>query len=86
MPEGSIAGRLKRMVRIGAQALAALFAVASAPPVSAQQPQRIVAVGDLHGDFKAWQDIARAAGVMNAKGHWAGGRTVLVQMGDMTDR
>jgi hypothetical protein len=56
-------------------------------PVSAQKaPARIVAVGDLHGDFAAWQDIARDAGLIDSSGHWAGGKTVLVQMGDITDR
>jgi hypothetical protein len=56
-------------------------------PVSAQKlPARIVAVGDLHGDYSAWQDIARDAGLIDARGHWAGGKTVLVQMGDITDR
>ena len=86
MPEGSIAGRLKRVIRIAARAFAAIIVVATIPPVMAQQPQRIVAVGDLHGDFKAWQDIARAAGISNARGHWTGGKTVLVQLGDVTDR
>ena len=55
-------------------------------PALAAPPQRIVAVGDLHGDYAAWQNIARAAGVIDASGHWAGGKTVLVQMGDITDR
>lgn len=47
---------------------------------------RIVAVGDLHGDFAAWRAIARAAGLMDAAGHWAGGDTVFVQAGDVVDR
>lgn len=59
--------------------------VAAAPaPLAA--PQRIVAVGDLHGDFIAWTAIARAAGLTDARGHWAGGRTILVQTGDVVDR
>jgi hypothetical protein len=60
----------------------------SAPSLGAapSRPQRIVAVGDLHGDYSAWQDIARAAGLIDAAGHWAGGKTILVQMGDITDR
>jgi hypothetical protein len=49
-------------------------------------PGRIIAVGDLHGDFQAWQTIARAAGVMDQRGHWSAGNTTLVQMGDVTDR
>ena len=85
MPEGASAARLKRIVRIAIQALAAL-SLSMTSPALAQQPQRIIAVGDLHGDFAAWQDIARGAGIMNAKGHWAAGKTILVQMGDVTDR
>jgi hypothetical protein len=73
------------MVRIAALALAALSGIL-ASPATAAPPQRIVAVGDLHGDYSAWQDIARAAGLIDASGHWAGGKTVLVQMGDITDR
>ena len=62
-------------------------ALISAPAsAAAQQPQRIVAVGDLHGDGQAWLTIARAAGVIDARGHWSGGKTVLVQLGDITDR
>ena len=57
-----------------------------AMPVRAAEPRRIVAVGDLHGDHDAWQAIARASGVMDAKGRWGGGKTVLVQMGDIVDR
>ena len=55
---------------------------ASAQPAS----QRIVAVGDLHGDNDAWLAIARAARVIDGKGRWAGGRTILVQVGDIVDR
>ena len=57
-----------------------------AAPAPAASPPRIVAVGDLHGDHDAWQAIARAAGIMDRKGHWAGGRTTFVQMGDIVDR
>jgi len=49
-------------------------------------PARIVAVGDLHGDYDAWEAIARAAGVVDAKGRWAGGKATLVQLGDVPDR
>jgi hypothetical protein len=55
-------------------------------PVEAQKTQRIIAVGDLHGDLQAWLTIAKAAGVMSPDGHWAGGSTTLVQLGDIADR
>lgn len=59
----------------------AVPAVATAAPV-----HRIVAVGDLHGDFAAWRDIARAARLIDGKGSWIGGDAVLVQTGDVVDR
>ena len=43
-------------------------------------------MGDLHGDYEAWQTIARSAGLIDGAGHWAAGKTILVQMGDITDR
>ncbi len=49
-------------------------------------PGRIVAIGDLHGDWSAWRDIARDAGLVDANGSWTGGSTVLVQTGDVPDR
>lgn len=49
-------------------------------------PHRIVAIGDLHGDFEAWRAIAAAAGVADSKGRWTGGNATLVQMGDVVDR
>jgi len=63
---------------------AALILPAAAPAEPA--PSRIVAVGDIHGDNDAWLAIARAARLIDAKGRWAGGQTVLVQLGDVVDR
>lgn len=73
-------------------AAAALFcaSLASAQPTSAPAPApappRVVAIGDLHGDFAAWTAIAKAAGLVDAKGRWAGGKTILIQTGDVVDR
>jgi hypothetical protein len=85
MSKGLKLGLRAWIVRIAATALAALSAAMPAPAL-AQQPQRIIAVGDLHGDYQAWLTIARAAGLINNRGHWAGGKTILVQLGDVTDR
>lgn len=69
------------------QLFAAAFGLAAlTTPAQAPQPERIVAVGDLHGDYSVWRDIAGAAGIVDARGHWAGGRTTLVQTGDFADR
>lgn len=60
-------------------------ASASAPAPSAA-PARIVAIGDLHGDYEAWRAILQAARLTDARGRWSGGAATLVQTGDVTDR
>ena len=72
-------------------ALAAAASLAAQPVQASQssrasQPQRIVAVGDLHGDFDAWREIALSARVIDPRNHWAGGKSILVQLGDIVDR
>lgn len=67
-------------------AVALATPAAAIPPYVPPPTPRIVAVGDLHGDFAVWQAIARAAGLIDAQGHWSGGATLLVQLGDITDR
>jgi hypothetical protein len=48
--------------------------------------ERIVAVGDLHGDFDHYLATLRAAGLVDGKGKWTGGAAHLVQTGDIPDR
>jgi calcineurin-like phosphoesterase family protein len=48
--------------------------------------ERIVAVGDVHGAYDRFVGILRAAGVIDSRARWTGGRTVLVQTGDVLDR
>ena len=48
--------------------------------------ERIVAVGDLHGDFEGYADVLEAAGIRDRDGNWIGGAAHLVQTGDITDR
>jgi Calcineurin-like phosphoesterase len=47
---------------------------------------RIVAVGDIHGDYEAFVSILRLAGVIDKSNKWIGGDTHLVQTGDAVDR
>ena len=75
-----------RQLLILLAALAGLFAAPAVAGANDPPVHRIVAVGDLHGDYEAWEAIARQAGLINEKGHWAGGKTTLVQLGDITDR
>lgn len=53
---------------------------------SKAQPQRIVVVGDVHGDAKQLKTQLRQAGLIDRRQRWAGGDSVLVQLGDLTDR
>ncbi len=74
------------MFRQFAGLISLLLATLLPAPLAAAAPQRIVAVGDLHGDYQAWLTIARAAGLIDAGNRWAGGKTIFVQLGDVTDR
>jgi hypothetical protein len=48
--------------------------------------ERVVAVGDVHGDVDALKDVLRLAGLIDEKGKWSGGKAHLVQTGDIPDR
>jgi hypothetical protein len=52
----------------------------------AQQATRIVAIGDVHGDLPQLETLLRQTGLIDAKHNWSGGRTHLVQIGDIPDR
>jgi len=56
------------------------------PPCEFDHVDRIVAIGDVHGAYDRFVEILRAAGVVDARQRWAGGRTHLVQLGDVVDR
>lgn len=47
---------------------------------------RIVAIGDLHGDFASASKAFELAGATDEKGSWIGGTLVVVQTGDQLDR
>jgi len=48
--------------------------------------ERVVAIGDLHGDYGQYIKVMQSAGLLDKKGKWSGGKTHLVQTGDLTDR
>lgn len=47
---------------------------------------RVVAVGDVHGDFDALHQSLKLGGLVNEEGKWIGGNATLVQTGDVLDR
>jgi hypothetical protein len=62
-----------------------------AAPTAADTPTpaaqfRIIAVGDLHGDFETTRATLEFAGVIDHDGHWLGRQLELVQVGDLLDR
>lgn len=46
----------------------------------------IVAVGDIHGDYKNLRAVLSEAGLINRRGNWIAGNTRFVQLGDLPDR
>jgi hypothetical protein len=48
--------------------------------------QRIVAFGDIHGDYDRLVELLRTANLIDKQNAWAGGATHLVLDGDMVDR
>jgi hypothetical protein len=51
-----------------------------------QGVERIVAIADVHGDYDNYIKVLEQAGVIDRRGRWSGGRTHLVQIGDVPDR
>lgn len=51
-----------------------------------QGVERVVAIGDLHGGYKKFVKILRKSSLINKRNHWIGGKTHLVQAGDVVDR
>ena len=57
---------------------------AAASPVEPQN--RIVAIGDIHGQFDDFCLMLRRTHLTDEQNHWIGGNTTLVQTGDVIDR
>ena len=46
---------------------------------------RIIVIGDIHGDLKVLKKCLTIAGCINQKDQWTGGDTIVVQVGDQID-
>ena len=73
--------------------LSVVFAGLASPSVAAKDVewewsdvQRIIAIGDIHGAYDNFVAILKNTGLVDDKLRWTGGRTHLVQMGDVVDR
>lgn len=75
---------LHRIFVVGAVLGATWMAAVS--PAAQPAPQRIVAVGDVHGAADGFVAILQSAGLIDEQRRWIGGSTRLVQTGDFLDR
>lgn len=51
-----------------------------------EMPKRVVALGDIHGDFEALINILYDSAVIDKNGNWIARDTFLVQTGDLFDK
>lgn len=73
-------------MRTFAALLAGALLCVPAPPITAQAPSRIVAIGDIHGAVSEFTSILKLAGLTGENGRWSGGKATLLQTGDYMDR
>lgn len=59
---------------------------APGPTTRLPAPPRLVAIGDVHGDFEATRAVLRLAGAIDDQDRWIGKDLVVVQTGDQLDR
>ena len=97
-PEAAFERRLPRRHRrtmLFRFVIAAVIALLGASPATAARDsaqdswsgvEKIVAIGDVHGDYDAFARLLQAAGLIDENHDWAGGTAHLVQTGDVLDR
>lgn len=69
--------------------VAVLSALLLGGPATARahsSPSSITAVGDVHGDFDDLVALLQHCGLIDSQHQWIGGKTILVQTGDVLDR
>ena len=54
-------------------------------PAVLPKTNRIIAIGDIHGDLKLAKECFMIAGLINNVDEWIGGDTIVVQVGDQLD-
>jgi hypothetical protein len=75
---------LSRFKAVTFPGLSLLFAVSLLLQVGVGA-RRIVAVGDLHGDYEQCVSVLRLTGLVDSSTHWIGEDAFLVQLGDILD-
>jgi Calcineurin-like phosphoesterase len=80
-----------RTIRVAAALIVAFVALSAGKLPAASTCEwngieRVVAVGDVHGAYDRFVEILKVAGIVDGDLRWAGGRTHVVQLGDLVDR
>ncbi|MFT4888688.1 MAG: hypothetical protein ACJAY7_001846 [Pseudohongiellaceae bacterium] len=47
---------------------------------------KVVAIDDIHGDYKSYRQLLSDARIINRHGNWIAGDTLFVQCGELADR
>lgn len=76
----------KSSIRLTLVCLVILMSGNSSAQDSWSGVRRIVAIGDVHGDYDQLVTVLRMADLINKRGKWIGAETHLVQTGDIPDR
>jgi hypothetical protein len=77
---------MTQRLRYALIAAALLMVVSAAGQDTFTGVQRIVVVGDIHGDYDRLIEILRTGNLIDRKNAWCGGKAHLVLIGDMVDR
>jgi hypothetical protein len=48
--------------------------------------ERLVVIGDIHGDYSSFMNVLKKAKIVNENLDYIGGKTHVVQVGDILDR
>ena len=71
---------------VGLFVLVAVLALGAPGALAETASSRLLAIGDIHGDYEALVAILQEAHIVDSEGNWVAGDTVLVQTGDLLDR
>jgi hypothetical protein len=77
---------MTQRLRCALIAAALLLAATAAGQDTFTGVQRIVVVGDIHGDYDRLIEILRTGNLIDRKNAWCGGKAHLVLIGDLVDR
>ena len=77
---------LRRGFVLAALLLLTVSVVFSNSNEPANPAERLIAIGDIHGDFDDFALLLKRLGLVDTQNHWSGGNLTLVQTGDLIDR